>query len=257
MGFGSFASGGVILAARSLGLPAAILEANVEVGLANRWLRPWVTQTFQGLGPEFSPTVGVPVRASVAALHGAGRDAPRRSLRVLVASGSRGADFFAGRLPAALRLLVAHDIRVEVRQQAADTAPLRAQYAALGITAEVLPFLDDIAGAYAWADVAITRGGAGTIAELAIAGVPALVVPLSSASANHQAANARLWEQTGAGISIDEDRWTDAAVAAWLLTMATDEGAWRACAHAARRLARPAAATHLAAAVLQLIRGRS
>ena len=255
MGFGGFASGGVIVAARTLGLRTAILEANVEFGLANRWLRPWVDRVFLGLGSPQSSVAGVPVRSSVVSLADAPpRHPPQDTLRILVVSGSRGRDFFAEHLPPVLARLVSAGIRIKVRQQAAVPGVLREQYASLDIPATIEPFVEDIAGAYAWADVAIARGGASTIAELAIAGLPALLVPLADASANHQAANAELWQRAGAGIAIAERDWRDDVVIAWLHAMATDEPAWRARSRAARDLARPNAATHIAEECVRLIR---
>ncbi len=253
MGFGGFASGGVLLAARSLRLPTAILEANVELGLANRWLRPWMTRVFQGLGAPGAPVVGVPIRSSVTALHTASPAPPHDTLRILVASGSRGADFFAARLPAVLHRLVSCGIPVEVRQQATSPVPVRERYAALAVTATVEPFVDDMAAACAWADVAITRAGASTIAELACAGLPALLVPLADASANHQAANANLWQRTGAGLALPEQAWTDDAAFEWLHTMATDAPSRRGCELAARALARPHAAMHIAEGCVRLM----
>ena len=253
MGFGGFASGGVLLAARTLGVPTAILEANVEFGLANRWLRPWVTRVFQGLGAPQSNAVGVPVRQPVVSLRDAPPRQPHRALRVFVASGSRGAGFFAERLPQVLGRLVSLGIPVEVRQQAAAPGPLRERYASLAIDATVDPFVEDIAAAYAWADVAVARGGASTIAELAIAGLPALLVPLADASANHQAANTGLWQRAGAGLAVSENEWSDDAVTSWLQAMATDQATWRASSRAAHALARPDAAAHIAEACLRLI----
>lgn len=257
MSFGGFASGGVIIAARTLGLPTAIFEANVEFGLANRWLRPWVDRVFRGLGPDTATTVGVPVRAAVQALaNRPRRQPPARALRIFVASGSRGATFLADRLPAILGQLVSDGIRIDVRQQAPAPHALQTQYASLGVRARIETFVGDIATAYAWADVAIARGGASTIAELAIAGVPALLVPLADASADHQAANTALWEQRGAGMTLSEHAWNADTVAKWLRQMATDESAWCRAADAARHLARPDAAAHIADACTQIIRGR-
>lgn len=233
MGFGGFASGGVILAARTLGLTTAILEANVEFGLANRWLRPWVDRVFLGLGPPETSVTGVPVRMSVMTVR---RDIRLAAgpLRILVASGSRGTEFFATHLPSVIKRLVARGVAVQIRQQT-DA------------------FIDDIAGAYDWADIALARGGASTIAELAVTGLPALIVPLAEASADHQAANAALWQRAGAGPAILERDWREDAVVDWLQVMATDAESRRAASCAARRLARPDAAAEIAGECLRLI----
>lgn len=255
MGFGGFASGGVLLAARSIGVPTVIVEANVELGLANRWLRPWVTVALQGLGVPDSDAVGVPVRHAMQ-LQRIGT--PRRRsgpLRVLVASGSRGAAFFDSHMPRVARLLTTctEGVGVEVWQQGRDIEVLRRAYDAVGVTARLEPFIADVAEAIEWADVAIARAGASTIAELALAARPALLVPLSDASADHQTANARLWAQAGAGQAVAESAWRDDRVADWLRRMATDDNAFDGAAQAARRLARSSAADEAAAVCLRLL----
>jgi len=254
MGFGGFASGGVLLAARTLGLPTAILEANVELGLANRWLRPWMTRTFQGLGTPHASITGVPVRRSVVSAVDQSVRPPHDTLRILVASGSRGADFFAARLPQILHRMRASGVPLEVRQQASAPDALRKRYKALSVDATVDAFVSDIGSAYTWADVVIARGGANTIAELALAGLPALLVPLADAAANHQAANAALWQHAGAGLAIPEHKWRDETVATWLTTMAMDLDARARAAGAARTLALPDAATRIAEECVRLTR---
>lgn len=254
MGFGSFVTGGVLLAARQLGIPTMILEANVEFGLANRWLRPVVDRVVLGLAVSGDSAVGVPVRRAVQVV---GRDGvvPRGdTFRILVASGSRGAAFLAARVPEVVCHLQAAGRRLEVWQQAPQPALVRQQYAAAGVDAIVEPFIEHMAAAYAWADVAITRAGASTIAELAAVGVPALLVPLEDASANHQAANADAWQRAGAGVALTEREWTVERASGWLSRMRSDPPAWQASSSAARRLARPDAASHIAGLCLQMAR---
>ncbi len=253
LGFGGHATGGVLLAARTLGLSTAILEANVEFGLANRWLRPWVDHVFQGLAAPGQTVVGVPVRPALAALRDTPRRPPHHVLRVLALSGSRGSHVLAERVVEVLQRLVSHGIRVEVRQQAPAPAELRDRYRSLGIEATVDPFIEDVAGAYASADVAIARAGANTIAELAVARLPAVLIPLADASADHQAANAALWEAAGAGPAVREHDWHPDAIASWLRTLATDESSWCAGSRAAGTLARPDAAAHVVDECVRLI----
>lgn len=256
MGFGGFASGGVLLAARSIGVPTVILEANVELGLANRWLRPWVTVALQGLGAPDADVVGIPVRQT-GRLRAIGDSRTRRPgpLRVLVASGSRGADFLAARVPKVVRSLAAGmPDGIDLWQQASDVDGLRRTYAEAGVTARVEPFITDMTDACAWADVAIARAGASTIAELALAALPALLVPLRDASADHQAANARLWAHAGAGEAVAETAWRDPHAAAWLRRMAIDDSAYAAAVERARQLARPSAADDVAALCQRLIK---
>lgn len=253
IGFGGFASGAVALAGRSLGLPAIVHEANVDLGLSNRWLRPWASLFLRGLTPtEGEVDAGVPVRSTVASLMTWPRDAEPGVLRLLVVSGSRGEDFLAARLPAVVARLVAAGIAVSVRRQSTGDVTSDQALEQAGARVSSAPFIGDIAGAYMWANAAVARAGASTIAELAIAGLPSLLVPLADAAADHQTANARLWAAAGAGHVVSERDWDSDAVARWLLTMVQSPAEWSAASQAARRLARPDAADRVAVACLHL-----
>ncbi|HEV8673475.1 MAG TPA: UDP-N-acetylglucosamine--N-acetylmuramyl-(pentapeptide) pyrophosphoryl-undecaprenol N-acetylglucosamine transferase [Methylomirabilota bacterium] len=187
LGFGAYASGGVLVAARSLGLGTAIHEANVIPGLANRLLAPLVDRVYlafaparRGLLTRRCLVVGHPVRAAIAALARERRLPPDsdRPRRLLVTTGAGAGEFFAHHAPTLAAALGHRGLAVEVVHQAGspDPALIRHAYAAAGITASVTPHLEDIAAADRWADFALARAGAGTVSELAIAGVPALLV---------------------------------------------------------------------------------
>ncbi len=257
IGFGGFASGGVLIAGRTLGLLTVSHEANVELGLANSWLRGVVHRLYRGL-PEpgaADTAVGVPVRAAISDLADLPREPPQGRLRVLVTSGSRGDEFLARRLPEALGLLAELGTRVEVLHQAARADALARAYAAAGVSADVRPFLEDMAAAYRWADVAVARAGASTLAELAIARLPALIVPLADAAADHQTANGRFWQASGAGRTLSEVEWDAHGVAAWFHDLASEPAGWRRAAEASRRLARPDAGRRLAEECARLASG--
>lgn len=257
LSFGSFVTGGVMLAARSLGLPTAILEANVEFGLANRWLRPWVDRVFRGLDSPDGRGIGMPLRSThTPAGHPSRADPDSGRIRVLVASGTRGEGFFARQVPVLCERLVARGLVVEVWQQTTQAADLGTGYAARGIAARVETFISDMGAAYAWADVVIARAGASTVAELALASRPALLVPLGDASANHQHANARLWESSGAGRCVPESEWQHDRVADWLAFITHDPQARAAAITGARALARPTAAADIVTACLGMLEAR-
>jgi UDP-N-acetylglucosamine--N-acetylmuramyl-(pentapeptide) pyrophosphoryl-undecaprenol N-acetylglucosamine transferase len=131
------------------------------------------------------------------------------ALRVLVLGGSQGALALNRTVPAALALL-AEDVRPAVRHQCGErTLDLaRAAYAEHDVDVELLPFIDDMAAAYAWADLVICRAGALTIAELCAVGVPALFVPYPAAVDDHQTANARRMADAGAATIIAESELT-------------------------------------------------
>src|SRR5699024_1765195 len=147
-------------------------------------------------------TVGNPVRREILALPAPQqRWAQRRdAIRLLVLGGSGGALAINQCVPAALARLDRAQ-RPQVRHQAGRTlAQARAAYAEHDVQADVQAFIDDMAGAYAWADVVICRSGALTVAELAAAGVPALLVPYPYAVDDHQYANGAWLVQAGAAI---------------------------------------------------------
>jgi UDP-N-acetylglucosamine--N-acetylmuramyl-(pentapeptide) pyrophosphoryl-undecaprenol N-acetylglucosamine transferase len=248
VGFGGHVSGPVVLAGRSLGAAVAIHEANVEPGMANRWLAPFVDRVFVSQPRASWPSrrgrstlTGIPLRPGFAALASGPKDAPAAGepFRLLVSSGSRGAAFLARKVPGLLGQLRAKGVAVEIRQQAeaSELGPLREAYARLGVPAQVEAYLEDMPGACAWAHLAICRAGAGTLAELAAAGLPAIVVPLAAASEDHQSANAAAFTSAGAGLLVGESAWSTDAIAAQVERWAGDVAAWRVASQAARSLA--------------------
>jgi UDP-N-acetylglucosamine--N-acetylmuramyl-(pentapeptide) pyrophosphoryl-undecaprenol N-acetylglucosamine transferase len=197
--------------------------------------------------------VGNPVRPEIAALPGnrlQGRDGP---LRLLVVGGSLGAQALNERIPQALALLPP-GARPEVRHQsgAKHLDVLRANYAAAGVEAECLAFIDDMAAAYNWADVVICRAGALTVAEVAASGSAALFVPFPFAVDDHQTANARFLAAPGAAWLMQQKDLTPQGLADWLGGLTRAELATRAA--QARALAKPDATRDVAEAVKELAR---
>ena len=176
-------------------------------------------QIWSGVGKSGSPTERsttltpaaaiAEARAAIASV----QHLPRGPVaRVLVVGGSQGSEFLNQRVPG---LLKATGVALEVRHQVGklDPAPVAQAYAEAGIAATVESFIDDMAAAYAWADLAVTRSGSGTVSELAAAGVPALLVPFPFAAGDHQAWNARAFAQAGAGHWVRQQDWQEAALA--------------------------------------------
>jgi UDP-N-acetylglucosamine--N-acetylmuramyl-(pentapeptide) pyrophosphoryl-undecaprenol N-acetylglucosamine transferase len=257
LGLGGYATGAILLAARTLGLRIAIHEANVVPGLANRLLAPFAHRIYLGFSataPAFANrhqvVTGHPVRAEIAALTSARRLAPERErpARVLVLSSTRGERFFADRMPDLLAGIERRGVPVEVLHQAGKIAidDVADGYRRAGVKAMVTPYLDHIADAYRWADLVVARSGAGTIAEIAAAGVPALLVPLADASGDHQAPNANAVAATGGAIVVREAGWQCDPLAAQVAAL-LGNAAWTTAAAAARRLARPEAAARIVA----------
>ncbi len=257
LGMGGYAAfpGGMMAAL--LGRPLAIHEQNSIPGLANRVLAgvaDRILVAFPGALPK-SELAGNPVRAAITrvappAERFAGRTGP---LRVLVVGGSLGAAALNERVPQALALLPA-DTRPRVVHQsgAKHLDALRAGYAAAGVEADLRPFIDDMARAYAAADVAICRAGATTVAELAAAGVASILVPFPYAVDDHQTTNARLLAEAGAAIVIQQRELTPEGLARALGALTREQ--LRGMAEKARALGKPDATRAVADACVELAR---
>jgi len=189
--------------------PLAIHEQNSVAGLANKVLARLadrVLQAFPGAVPG-AEVCGNPVRKEIVALAPpSARSAARRGrLNLLVLGGSLGAQALNESMPRALALLP-EAARPEVTHQtgARHLEAVRAGYAACGVRAETLAFIDDMAGRYGEADVVVCRAGALTVAELACAGVASILVPFPFAVDDHQTANAKFLSTRGAAILLPQ-----------------------------------------------------
>jgi UDP-N-acetylglucosamine--N-acetylmuramyl-(pentapeptide) pyrophosphoryl-undecaprenol N-acetylglucosamine transferase len=193
-------------------IPLLIHEQNAIAGLTNRWLARLATQVLEAFPGSFGPkvrasTIGNPVREDIAALESpAQRFAGRESrARLLVFGGSQGAQRLNAVLPQALARL-SPESRPQVIHQTGERGleSTRAAYVQEQIEAEVLPFIEDMAKTYAWADLAVCRAGAMTVAELQAAGLGAIFIPLAIATDDHQTKNAAVMVGVGAARIIQE-----------------------------------------------------
>ncbi|ACY83484.1 undecaprenyldiphospho-muramoylpentapeptide beta-N-acetylglucosaminyltransferase [Edwardsiella piscicida] len=215
LGMGGYVSGPGGLAAWLCGVPVVLHEQNGIAGLTNRWLSKIakrVLQAFPGAFPH-APVVGNPVREDVLALPApaqrmAGRTGP---VRVLVVGGSQGARILNQTLPAVAARL---GERVTLWHQTGKGAQssVEAEYQRLGLSEHrVTEFIDDMAAAYAWADVVVCRSGALTVSEIAAAGLPALFVPFMHKD-RQQYWNAAALARTGAARIIEQPDFSVDAV---------------------------------------------
>ncbi len=259
LALGGFACGPGGLAAWLRGVPLVVHEQNSVPGLTNRVLARLARRRLCGF-PNALPGaewVGNPVRRDIAALPPPDRRASADRLRLLVLGGSQGAIGLNLALPAALATLPA-TARPQVRHQcgAQHLEATRRRYREAGVEAEVEPFIDDMAAAYAWADLAICRAGALTLAELCAVGLPAILVPFPAAVDDHQTRNAAVLVAAGAARLVAEGEHFDQRLRTVLGELLGDGVA--ACrarlatmARAARALARPEAAARIAAICLE------
>ncbi|NNF40037.1 MAG: undecaprenyldiphospho-muramoylpentapeptide beta-N-acetylglucosaminyltransferase [Woeseiaceae bacterium] len=247
LGMGGFVSGPGGLAAWLTRRPLLIHEQNAAAGLTNRLLARLARVVLQAFPGSFNSsvraeTVGNPVREDIAAIAPpAERYVDRHGpVRLLVVGGSQGALALNRALPAALAALAA-DARPLVRHQCGERTLDEARQAYLdnGVEAELVPFIDDMAAAYAWADLVVCRAGALTVAELCAAGLPAIFVPYPSAVDDHQTANARPMANAGAAVIIQESELSPAVLAGLLRDWLQSREALLRRAERARALATP------------------
>ncbi|MFI4914448.1 MAG: undecaprenyldiphospho-muramoylpentapeptide beta-N-acetylglucosaminyltransferase, partial [Steroidobacterales bacterium] len=263
VGLGGFVAGPGGLAAWLTRRPLLIHEQNAIAGFTNRWLAHLAQRvlsafpgSFGGKVPE--RVVGNPVRAEIAQLRApAVRFASRFGpTRVLILGGSQGATRLNAIVPFALARL-SGTLEFEVRHQSGERglAAARSNYGQASVTARLHAFIDEMAEAYAWADLVICRAGALTVAELAAAGVASILVPFPAATDDHQTRNADYLVREGAAVMIADRELTAERLAEELARLCVGRGRLLAMAERARLLARPRAAQELADACEQLLRG--
>jgi UDP-N-acetylglucosamine--N-acetylmuramyl-(pentapeptide) pyrophosphoryl-undecaprenol N-acetylglucosamine transferase len=229
LGAGGFASGPGGLAAWLLRRPLVVHEQNAVAGMTNRVLARLADRVLEGFPGSFGAgtkacRVGNPVRPEIAAIPAPERRYAGREgrCRLLVFGGSQGAARLNAVLPAAVAELPP-DLRPEVLHQtgARGVEETAAAYRARGIEADVRAFIDDMAGAYGWADLAVCRAGALTVAELAAAGLPAVLVPFPAAVDDHQTRNAEYAVNAGAAVLLPESGLTPVSLAERLRELLT------------------------------------
>lgn len=212
LGMGGFVSGPGGLAAWLTQCPLVIHEQNSIVGMTNRWLAHVAKRVLEAFPGAFKSSlkatcIGNPVREELLALPPPVLRFQERKgpLKLLILGGSRGAQVLNQICPRALQTL-AIDKRPEVWHQtgAGFDVTTRALYQELGVTAHIEPFIQNMADAYAWADLVLCRAGALTIAELTIVGIGSILVPFPFAVDDHQTVNAHFLEKAGAAILIQQ-----------------------------------------------------
>ena len=253
LGMGGYVCFPGVMMAALLGKPLMLVNADASLLLSNKALLPVADGVAFGFdGPAVARVrhgvvTGNPVRHEIEALPApedrfAGRAGP---LQVLVVGGSLGARVLNETLPAALAQ-IAPDKRPQVTHQTgtAHLDDVRGRYATLGVQAEILPFVDDMAARLAACDLVVCRAGAITVSELCVAGVPSVLVPLVVSTTAHQRDNAALMAAGGAAIHLSQNEFTPQRLAELLLQL--DRTTLLAMARQARALARPNAAARVA-----------
>jgi len=261
LGMGGFASGPGGLAAWLLRVPVVVHEQNAISGMTNRILSRFATRVLEAFKGGFASLEGVvqtgnPVRGKILDLADpAERYADRTGpVRVLVVGGSLGAKAINDRLPEVLAEMP-EDERPEVWHQTGKQhfETTSNAYQAAGIDVKVTPFIDGMDQAYQWADLVICRAGALTVSELAVAGVASVLVPFPFAVDDHQTANARYLEQSGAAVLLPQQEMTKEKLLSILRDL-QDRTKLLQMASAARQQARPEASAEVAAICLEVMK---
>lgn len=254
VGLGGYVSAPVLVAARLLGVPIVLMEQNAVAGRVNRLFAGGASAVFlswEGTTGGGGRVVGNPVRRALRAARPV--PAGERPPTVLILGGSQGArgvnGIVCGMLPRAREALPPGTRFRHICGRGAREA-VAAAYAAAGITAEVREFVDEIGDWYASADVAVSRAGGTTLAELAAFGLPAVLVPLPFAAEDHQRVNARVFSRAGAALVVEEGKEASERCLDAVAGVLKDGAAAHRMREAARGLDRPGAAEEIAAALL-------
>lgn len=254
LGMGGFVTGPGGFSAWLLDKPLLIHEQNAIAGLTNRLLAPLAKKALEGFPGSLRVKQGLhtgnPVRAEIAAIAEPAQRLTGRSgaLRLLVLGGSLGAQIFNEVVPKSLQAL-APDERPELWHQAGtrNIDAARQHYQTAGVEARLAPFISDMAEAYAWADLVLCRAGALTVAELACAGVAAILVPYPHAVDDHQTHNARYLADAGAAVLVPQPDLTPVYLSNLLKEFGQARNRLLDMAQAARNRAQPEAAAQVAA----------
>ena len=259
IGFGGYPAFPALLAARSAGVKSAVHEQNAVLGRVNRMVAGFVDAIAVAYpkmkrlpGGYLGKThlVGNPVRDEVLAL----RDQPfpalsaKEQLRILVIGGSQGATILSDVVPDGLARLSIPASRLHVTQQcrAEDVDRVRARYSDLGIRADLATYFENIPDLLAKAHLVIGRAGASTIAELTCAGRPAILIPLPSATDDHQSANVQEMVEAGGACALAQSDFTPDRLAQAIDQIGLNEEKLMDAAGRARGIGRPNATGDLA-----------
>jgi UDP-N-acetylglucosamine--N-acetylmuramyl-(pentapeptide) pyrophosphoryl-undecaprenol N-acetylglucosamine transferase len=268
VGFGGYPSAPALVAAILSGLPTVIHEQNAVMGRANRRLAPHVRTvacafpTLLKASPSVAAraiVVGNPIRPAIQALKDAPYHAPEPDgpIRLLITGGSQGARLLSELPPEAIRNLP-DDLRMrlkvcqQTRPESLENA--RRIYQDCLVQAEVAPFFRDMASRLRDAHLVIGRSGAGSVCEFAVAGKPAILVPLAAALDDDQGQNARLLAEAGGAEIAREHQLTVDSLSRALTTLLSNPARLERMAAASRSVAKPDAAERLADVVEQTAR---
>ena len=259
IGLGGYSSGPLVLLAAATGRPTLLMEQNAVPGVTNRvlaWVAHAAAVSYDVTLPYFGPggfRSGNPVRTGF--FEAPPPAASPATVHVLVLGGSQGAHAINVAMVEAAPIVASASRPVRVTHQTGrrDLEMVREGYRTAGVTARVEEFVDVVDEVMATADLVVCRAGATTLAEVAAAGRPVIVVPYPYATHDHQRRNAGVVAEAGAGEVIEQSDLDGTVLGRRVVTLAKDDARRRAMAAASRGLARPAATRAIADRVEQLL----
>lgn len=266
LGVGGYASGPMVLTAALARVPTAIQEQNSVPGFTNRTLGRFVRAVFTAFEDAAGhfparkvERIGNPVRRSFVEAAAASSTSAGPSQRLLVVGGSQGARAVNDLVLSAVERLAKQDAFAAITHQtgAADLDRCAERYRALGLAdrVSVQPFIDDMVAAYRSAALVVGRAGALTLAELAVMGRPAILIPLPTAADDHQTKNAEAFARAGAAVIVSQNQATGETLASTILGLLVDVRQRTAMANAMAGLARPNAAAAIVERLSALVSG--
>lgn len=245
LGMGGFVTGPTGVGVWLSGRPVFIHEQNAVAGFTNKLLAKLARKVFQAFPDAFPAgenveTTGNPVRADIIAIESPATryDLHEGPLRFLILGGSQGAVALNQLVPKALASLQGQvDFVVKHQCGARNLEAAATCYRDAGVDADVVPFIDDMAAAYGWADLVICRSGALTVSELAAAGVASLLIPYPFAVDDHQTRNGEYLSSTGAALLVQQNSLNETDLAKLLKDKLIDRAVLKSMAVKARNLA--------------------
>lgn len=268
LGVGGYASGPTLLAAWLLGIPTAMCEPNSVPGLTNRVLGlcarriyggfPQTIQGFPSRCAQRFVFTGIPVRTALHHVRCPASSPNMKTFQILVLGGSQGASVLNKVAPAALHALRQQGVDVNVLHQsgAGHEHAVRQAYADYQLCAKVVPFIQNMAHAYAQSDLIVARCGAGTCAEITQVAAAAVLVPLPYVAGDHQQHNASYLAKHDAALLLPQRQLSSENLACELMKLTRSHKRRQRMQQGAADLAHPQAAARIAQDVLQLAKSR-
>ncbi len=257
VGFGGYAGFCVVRLACLLHIPCAVHEQNTIPGSANRILAPKVDKVFltfpgSNFGGKEEILTGTPVREEICELYRRDKTAGNETISLLILGGSQGAHVLNEAVVRSLGEFRRKKIELWHQTGKNDFEAVKAAYEKEYPAAKVTAFIDDMAAAYRFADLVLCRAGASTLAELSLAGKPSILVPFPYAAHDHQMKNARILEELGASLVLQQNYLEELDLVNVIVNLVSVPGKLKSMSVAVRTFAKPQAVQRIVDELVEL-----